>query len=111
MIVAIVGSREYPRMQAVRDFVEQLSIDTIVVSGGARGVDRTAAHAARARGLIVIEFFADWQRYGQSAGFRRNEEIVKLAERVVAFWDGKSKGTAHTLRLARDAWKPVEIIR
>jgi len=108
--VAIVGSRSYARLERVRESVRSLPSHTIVVSGGARGVDRTAAETARTCGLQVIEFLPDWNRYGKSAGFRRNEQIVSEAERVVAFWDGRSRGTQHSIQLARDLGKPVEIV-
>jgi hypothetical protein len=50
-----------------------------------------------------------WDVYGKSAGYRRNADIVKAADRIVAFWDGKSSGTKHTIKLAKQAGKPVEI--
>ena len=40
----------------------------------------------------------------------RNQQIVDSADRVVAFWDGKSRGTADTLRRAHAAGKPILII-
>ncbi len=107
--VAIVGSREYPDLDGVRCFVQGLSPNAVVVSGGARGVDRCAAHAARARGLEVIEYLADWDRLGRRAGFVRNETIVKRCDSLVAFWDGASSGTRHSIALARRAGRPVEI--
>jgi len=40
----------------------------------------------------------------------RNYQIVDAAEQVVAFWDGKSRGTAHSLEYARKKGKPVRIV-
>lgn len=45
----------------------------VVVTGGARGADQLAEQAARTLGLEVRTFHADWDRYGRSAGYRRNE--------------------------------------
>ena len=109
MYVAIVGSRDFPDRKMVEDFVWQLPFDTVVVSGGARGVDDWAARAAFNRGLKTHIINAEWDKYGKSAGFRRNELIVAAAQVVVAFWDGKSRGTANTIELARKAGKPVDI--
>lgn len=109
--VAVVGSRDFGDWNAVRAFIRTLPAGTTVVSGAARGVDSVAAECARACKLAVLEFPADWVEYGRSAGFRRNQQIVDAADRVVAFWDGQSKGTAHTIELAKKAGKPVEIIR
>ena len=117
--VAIVGSRPpqgpskdwYSRVTAlVRAYVETLPADTFIVSGGARGVDQIAAHCARERGLRVSEYLPNWDLYGRKAGVIRNGVIVHMADRVIAFWDGKSPGTKITIDMARRAGKPVEIV-
>lgn len=111
MKIAIVGSRDYPNLNRVREFVKALPVGTVVVSGGARGVDYVAATTARIRGLEVIEYLAEWEQYGQRAGYLRNKDIVAAADRVVAFWDGRSRGTQHTIQLATEAGKDVTIYR
>jgi hypothetical protein len=108
--VAIVGSREYPHRDRVENYVNALPDGTTVVSGGAPGVDRWAEYAAAQRGLKVWVERADWDRYGRAAGPMRNALIVAGAERLVAFWDGSSRGTADTIRKARAAGIPVEVI-
>jgi len=107
--IAIVGSRDYPSLPDVERFVKSLDPSTMIVSGGARGVDRTAERAAKSRGLQTMVFLADWNTYGKRAGYIRNEQIIDNADEVVAFWDGKSPGTADTIRKARAARKPVRI--
>ena len=105
--VAVVGSRDYPRPEKVKEFVSKLPIDTIVVSGGARGVDSWAAEAAQEAGLEVEEYLPEWDKYGRSAGFRRNKDIEENADRCIAFWDGKSRGTRHTMELFLKAGKSL----
>lgn len=107
--VAIVGSRNYSDLGAVEDFVATLPKGTVVVSGGAGGVDHTAELSAVEHGLDVVSIPAAWVRHGKAAGFIRNRHIVKIADRVVAFWDGKSRGTANTVALAKEAGKPCEV--
>ena len=107
--VAIVGSRSYPLMEAVASYVRRLSSDTMVVSGGAFGVDSVAEFMARKVGLQVVVFEADWKRYGKAAGMIRSRDVVALADRVMAFWDGKSPGTRGTIDLARLAGKPLVV--
>jgi hypothetical protein len=107
--VAVVGSRDYPDWRQVREYVESLPAGTVVVSGGARGVDAIAEKAARLAGLAVDVYPADWQTYGMAAGMIRNRQIVKNCHRVVAFWDGKSKGTKNTIDLAVAMGKPVTV--
>lgn len=109
--VAIVGSREYGTPENVRSYVASLPAGTLIVSGGARGVDTIAAEAALSRGLPLRVIPADWTHYGKSAGYRRNVEIVDACDRVVAFWNGTSPGTRHTIEIARKAGKSVEVIR
>lgn len=111
MRVAIVGSREYEKLDQVEKYVNELPADAIVVSGGARGVDRAAENAAKRRGLQTLIFPALWGTYGKRAGFLRNRQIVEAADKVVAFWDGFSAGTLSTIKLAQEAKKPVEVIR
>lgn len=111
MKVAIVGSRNYGDLSKVREFVMGLPGDTIVVSGGAQGVDSVAERAARSRGLQVVIFAADWKQYGKKAGLRRNYDIVQEAEWIYAFWDGISTGTAHTIKVAREQGKEVTVFQ
>lgn len=108
--VAIVGSRDWPDPVAVVLAVENLPTGTVVVSGGARGVDRIAADAARARGLEVVEHLPDWERLGRRAGFVRNCAIVDDCDRVIAFQHERSRGTQHTIDLAERLGKPVQVV-
>ena len=107
--IAIVGSRDYPDLQAVRDYVSGLPKDTLIVSGGARGVDSTAETTARAEGLQVMSIRPNWSE-GRGAGLARNTHIVENADAVVAFWDGVSRGTADTIAKARAKGIPVTVI-
>lgn len=107
--IAIVGSRDFPNLDQVREYIRTLPSDTVVVSGGARGVDRTAEGEATKLGLTVLSIRPDWDKYGKRAGFLRNEDIVRFAEKLVAFWDGKSKGTKHSIDLAKGYGMVVEI--
>jgi len=109
--VAIIGSRDWVDYEAVRDYIYALDPDDTVVSGGARGVDQFAEFYARERGLDVLVFQADWDSHGQRAGLIRNHDIVAAADRVVAFWDGTSTGTQHSIRLAKEAGKPTLVFR
>lgn len=107
--VAIVGTRVYPHLDRVRSYIATLPPDTTIVSGGALGVDSTAEQAARARGLDVLIFRADWQRDGKGAGLKRNTQIVESADVVVAFWDGESAGTLDSIKKATKRNKKVVI--
>lgn len=109
MKVAIVGSRSYPELDRVREFVRLLGPEVEIVSGGARGVDLAAELEARANQMKVRIFPADWSK-GRMAGYMRNHDIVNYADVIVAFWDGKSRGTMHTVSLGKTAGKYTVII-
>jgi hypothetical protein len=121
--IAIVGSRakyENPnntvltdgsvlRHEAVKAYVKSLPQDTIIISGGAHGVDTVAEVTAEAIGLKTQIFPAEWRVYGRSAGYKRNQLIVEAADKVVIFWDGVSKGTKHSLDIAIKLGKSYEV--
>lgn len=107
--VAIVGSRGYPNLNQVREFVSKLKPGTIVVSGGADGVDKAAEVQAKACGLNVEIYYPRWDLHGKGAGFARNRLIVANSDMVVAFWDGKSNGTKHSIGVAHELNKPVRV--
>lgn len=93
MVVAIVGSRGIET-----DFKEMLpqGIEKII-SGGARGVDRTAERIAKEEGIAIEVLDPDYKTYGRKAPLIRNREIVERAELVFAVWDGRSRGTKFTM--------------
>lgn len=117
-LVGIVGSRKFPITQkdTIVAFINRLPMDTIVVSGGAIGVDTWAEETAKARGMRTpIIFYPKWRdedgNYDKRAGFIRNQKIVEASEEIFAFYDGKSRGTANTIQKARSMGKKVTIFK
>ena len=94
MKVAVIGSRGITRVN-LEDYLPEGT--TEIVSGGARGVDTCAREYAKSHGLILTEFLPDYQRFGRGAPLRRNIEIIDYAVLVLAFWDGKSRGTSFVI--------------
>ena len=107
MKLAIIGSRTCP----VVDLEAQLkSIPDTIVSGGAVGADTYAREFARKKGLKLIEFFPDYEKYGRGAPLERNKLIVEECDCLLAFWDGKSRGTKFTLDYAKERNKPIKVV-
>lgn len=77
-----------------------------IVEGGARGADQLAQRYATARALIHTQFTADWNTFGKKAGYIRNNTMGEYARfgKCVAFWDGKSPGTAMMIAIAKDKY-------
>lgn len=100
MKVIIAGSRgilDYLTVvQAVLDSGFNI---TELVSGGARGVDQLGEGWAKSKDIPIVSFIPDWST-GPGAGFGRNREMVEYADALIAVWDGKSRGTKHTIDTA-----------
>ena len=84
--------------------------DPIMIEGGARGVDTIAKEYALENEWEVEEYPAEWDKYGKSAGYIRNDLMVKKADEVLILWDGKSKGTKHDIDLCKKYNKPHKIV-
>lgn len=113
MRLAIVGSRDYPDLNSVRMYVDtvySLEPDTIIISGGATGVDIVAIDQALIHGMKTEVYIADWNIYGKSAGFIHNHTIIEKADKIMAFWDGKSHMTRHIIEHSRIRDKPIDVI-
>lgn len=90
-------------LEAVKEFIASLPEGSVVVSGGADGVDATAAQCARERGLEVVEHLPDYKRHsGKMAPLVRNILIVDDSDEIVAFPAPWSTGTWHAVGVARD---------
>lgn len=108
MKLAIIGSRNCPPI----DIEAQLKyIPDTIVSGGARGADSYARDFAQKHNLNLIEFLPEYDKYGKGAPLIRNKLIVEACDCLMAFWDGKSRGTKFTLDYARQLGKPIKIVQ
>ena len=82
-----------------------------IVSGGAKGADSLGEKYADLRGHKLAKFLPNWGLWGKQAGIRRNVYMAQYATHLVAFWDGRSRGTAHMIEAAKAKGLPVRIIR
>lgn len=90
MKVAVIGSRGL----TVSDLGRYLPENTTeIVSGGAKGVDTSVREYALSHGIKLTEFLPEYTRFGRNAPLKRNITIIGYADIVLAFWDGKSRGT------------------
>lgn len=109
MKLAIVGSRTWKDRDLIRRALLEIQ-PTIVISGGASGADYIAHLEADRLHIPVVVYKAEWARFGKSAGAKRNQTIVNECDKLIAFWDGVSKGTAISIQMAKCAGKLLRVI-
>ena len=108
MKLIIAGGRDFNKGEVLYKTLYGLELDIIdeVVCGDAKGADTLGAEWAHMKSIPVKHFPAEWDKYGKAAGFIRNAEMADYADFLLAFWDGKSKGTAHMIKTMSIKKKP-----
>lgn len=110
MKFAVTGSRSIVDPLVVAYILDWYKSEiTSVIHGGAKGVDSLAYQWAQKHQILVTVVLPDWQAHGKAADPIRNRTIVEHAEKVIAIWDGVSKGTKGTIDYARRICRPVDL--
>lgn len=105
MRIAIIGSRSLN--VCIDQYVPQNT--ELIVSGGAKGIDQIAEDYADRKGIEKLIIKPNYQKFGRGAPLVRNKEIVENADLILAFWDGKSRGTMHSVKYAMECGKEVHL--
>ena len=114
MRVIIAGGRNFNDYQLLKGKVNHYmsnASNVVIICGEANGADLQGKRLAKENGWLVNSFPAKWELYGKSAGYIRNKEMADTADVLVAFWDGKSRGTANMIEIAKKKGLPVRIVR
>jgi len=108
----VSGSRDWPEDLGwrIRARINDLPRDAVILHGDARGVDRIAHFHAVFTGRDVRRFWPANNIPSPRKYHARNDQMLDEADLVLAFWDGKSRGTASVIRKARERGIPVEVI-
>ena len=72
-----------------------------------------AEKLAKQHHIPITVFPADWDKFGKSAGYKRNVQMAEYAgsgAMLIAFWDGKSSGTKNMIENATKLGLKVHII-
>lgn len=107
MKVAVIGSRGL-KVDNLGEYLPEGT--TEIISGGAKGVDTCAKEYAIAHNIKLTEFLPEYKKYGRNAPLLRNISIIERADVVLAFWDGKSRGTKFVIERCYDIGKRIYII-
>ena len=113
MKLAIVGSRNFNNLELFVNILDKYCDEhdvTEIVTGDARGADAFAIAYAEANNIPYKSFKAQWHKHGKGAGFIRNQEIWANADQGIAFWDGESPGTKHSIELSSKQQKHLTLI-
>lgn len=113
--IVIAGCRNYENYSEAKKFIDicisniKKENEIIILSGGCSGADKIGERYALENGYKIELYKAEWNKYGRSAGPKRNEVMAKKCNYVILFWDGKSRGTKSMLEYAKRENKPVRI--
>jgi hypothetical protein len=107
MKVLVCGGRDYDDDVKVFETLDRVNVEKdiidVIISGQARGADTIGEWYAKDRGLEIDKYPAQWNKYGKSAGYKRNTQMLVEGkpDLVVAFPGGR--GTAMMVKIAKDA--------
>jgi hypothetical protein len=116
MRVIIAGSRGFTDYVLVSNIIDKTLKDnpelkiTEIISGGARGIDTLAIRYAKEHNMPYKVYPAEWDAYGKSAGYRRNEVMSNNSDALIAIWDGISKGTRHMIDISNNKGLIVKVV-
>ena len=114
--VIIAGSRGFSNYKLLREQCNKFlrekrkTSNIIVVTGHARGADTLGEKYAQDEGFTLEIYPAQWKKFGKRAGYRRNEQMAEVADALIAFWDGSSKGTKHMIDIMNEKNLLVRVV-
>lgn len=117
VFVTVAGPRDYTNKEFIDKMLEETLSDILakdvlpihIVEGGAYGVDSLAKLYALQNELPYTEIKADWDKYGRSAGPRRNQKMAEMSDYCIVFFKG-SRGSASMIAEALKQNVPVYVI-
>jgi len=113
--IVIAGCRDYYNYEEAKAYIDYIlsniraSNEIIILSGGANGADMLGERYANENGFLIEKYPAQWEKYGASAGPRRNKQMAQDCDYVICFWDGNSRGTRSMIEYAKKLKKPIRI--
>lgn len=112
--LVVAGGRDFEDYELLSKHLDDISKNyeiLEIVSGTAQGADTLGERYARAHNIPIKRFPAYWNKYGRSAGYIRNKQMVEYADAVLVFWNGTSRGTKLTIDLAVRYHRKRRVIR
>ena len=113
--IVVAGCRDYDNYEEAKEYIDKCvcelknEYELIFVSGGCRGADKLGERYAHELGYKVEYYPAEWDKYGKSAGPKRNEKMAEVSDYIICFWDGKSKGTKLMIKYVEKYRKELKV--
>ena len=108
MKLLVCGSRTVLNYEIVEKAILPYN-PTMIIHGGATGTDFLAERYAERRQIPTLVFKPDYA-LGKHAPLIRNRQMVDISDTVLAIWDGRSRGTMHTVNYAREKGVPCQLL-
>lgn len=114
--VIIAGCRDFDDYELLKEkcdyfLQDEKKEDVVIISGHASGADAFGERYAQERGFQLETYPADWKAHGRAAGPIRNARMASAANALIAFWDGKSRGTKNVIETAKNHNLKVVVVR
>ncbi len=106
----VAGSRKISDTNFIRETIESFDVSEIVC-GTAKGPDSIGEAWAIDNDVPIAYFKPKWNKHGKKAGILRNIEMGDYADALLAFWDGKSRGTKHMIDYMKSIGKEVHVFK
>lgn len=113
--IIVAGCRDFKNTEKIfttlTHILEKVNKENLeIVCGGCEGVDTIAIDFAKSFNISYKIFEADWKTFGKAAGPIRNEKMAKYGTHLIAFWNGKSKGTKNMILNAKQYKLHIKVI-
>ncbi len=115
--IVVAGCRNYTNYNEAKEYIDfciqkiRKENDLIFLSGCCQGADSLGEKYATENNYKIEYYPAEWEKYGKSAGPKRNKLMAENCDYIICFWDGKSRGTKSMINYARKFNKPLKIKR
>lgn len=110
--LGVIGSRNITNKSLIYNFLDNYyELTAEYISGGAKGVDSIVEQWCKDKNRKITIIKPDYKKYpSKVAPIIRNKEIVNESNKIIAFWDGESKGTKSVIDYCKKINKNIEII-
>lgn len=111
MRVIIAGGRDFNNYDLIEQTMAELNLEIdYIMSGAADGADALGERWAENHQIPVKRYPAQWNKFGKQAGAIRNRTMAICGDYLVAFWDGKSKGTKIMIDMMKQRGKHGKVV-